>query len=311
MSRCIVTGGSGRLGRSVVQVLADAGHEVFSLDRARVGGLPAEQVAFDLSDATRTREVFDRIRPDAVVHLAAVAVPFSHPDEETFAINTHLAWTVLEAALAVGAHSLLMASSPTVIGYGSPAGWAPRRLPIDETHPVAPWNGYALSKVAVEELVAMAARRDGDRLRVGAFRPCYVIAPEEWAGAATQQGHTVLDRLDDPALSAVAMFNYVDARDAGEFVRMWLDRADLVPNGTTFFVGANDSLVRGSLPAALAQHVPAAAEAGAGLDDDGAVFSSGLAERLVGWRASRSWRDELRAAALLSPTPPTAEVEHA
>ncbi|MDO9397678.1 MAG: NAD(P)-dependent oxidoreductase, partial [Herbiconiux sp.] len=242
-----------------------------------------------------------------------IAVPFSEPDHDTFAVNTRLAWTVLEASLAVGAGSLLVASSPTVIGYGSPAGWAPAYLPIDEAHPRAPWNGYALSKSAVEDLVAMAARRDGERIRVGAFRPCFVIAPEEWRGARTQQGHTVRERLDDPSLSAVALFNYVDARDVGEFVRLWLEGGQAVPNGTTFFVGAHDSLVRAPLRAALAEHVPAAA--GQPVADDGAVFSSRLAEELLGWRARRSWRTELAASAHTpsSPSPDIAasEVEHA
>jgi len=255
MSRYIVTGGSGRLGRSVVTVLAEAGHEVVSIDRSPVDGMPARQLSLDLTDAEATHRAFAELRPDGVVHLAAIAVPFSLPDDEIFAINTHLAWSVLEATIAAGAESLLIASSPTVIGYGCPAGWTPSTLPIDEAHPRAPWNGYALSKVAVEELVAMAARRDGDRLRVGAFRPCYVITPEEWAGAPTQQGHTVAERLDDPALSAVALFNYVDARDAGDFVRLWLENGQTVPNGTTFFVGAADSLVREPVSDALARLV--------------------------------------------------------
>ncbi|QJU55699.1 NAD(P)-dependent oxidoreductase [Herbiconiux sp. KACC 21604] len=311
MSRIIVTGGSGRLGRSVVAVLAEAGHEVFSLDRAPVEGLPAEQVVVDLAEEGAAAECFERIRPDGVVHLAAVAVPFSEPDRATFATNTDLAWTVLEASLSVGAASLLIASSPTVIGYGSPTGWKPAYLPIDEQHPRAPWNSYALSKLAVEELVAMAARRDGDRLRIGAFRPCYVIAPEEWEGAQTQQGHTVRERLDDPALSAVALFNYVDARDAGDFVRLWLEQAATLPNGTTFFVGAHDSLVTAPLPDALAQHVPAAG--GYAIAADGAVFSSHLAEELLGWRARRSWRTELHTPEhSAAPSPRTiSEVEHA
>ena len=170
---------------------------------------------------------------------------------------------------------------------------APEYLPLDEKHPVAPWNGYAASKVAVEQLGAMFARRDPDGPRIASFRPCYVIAPEEWAGALTQQGHTILERLDDPALAAVALFNYVDARDAGDFVLRWLERAGDVPNGAVFFVGAPDSLLRTPVGPALAEFVPATTHAAHALDPESPVFSSELAERLLGWRATRTWRTEL------------------
>jgi UDP-glucose 4-epimerase len=238
-------------------------------------------------------KLFAELRPDGVVHLAAIAVPFASPDPQLFATNTGLAFSVLEASLEVGVGALLFASSPTVIGYGAPAGWVPDYLPLDERHPVAPWNGYALSKVAVESIAAMAVRAHGDRIRIGSFRPCYVIAPEEWAGAPTQQGHTVAERLDRPELSAVALFNYVDARDAGDFVLAWLTHAESVPNGSTFFVGARDSLARGDLGELIERYRPELVASAGSLAADGAVFSSEQAERLLGWAPSRSWRTEL------------------
>ncbi|HEV7949733.1 MAG TPA: NAD(P)-dependent oxidoreductase, partial [Glaciihabitans sp.] len=198
MSRYLVTGGSGRLGRSVVAVLAAAGHDVISVDRMPHDAGAARSVSFDLRDMSGTAELFAEVRPDSVIHLAAIAVPFGCPDAELYTTNTSLAFSVLEASVQSGVSSLLFASSPTVIGYGAPGGWEPSYLPLDEAHPLAPWNAYALSKQAVEGIAAMAVRVHGDRLRVGSFRPCYVIAPEEWEGAPTQQGHTVIERLDRP-----------------------------------------------------------------------------------------------------------------
>jgi len=300
--RVIVTGGAGRLGRSVVRALADAGYDVVSIDRATVADLPAEQREADLLDAAATRSLFAALAPDAVIHLAAIAVPGALPDSEVFDINTRLVWNVLEATVAAGAGALLVASSPTVIGYGSPSGWSPAYLPLDEQHPLAPWNGYAVSKVAIEQIVRMAVRRNGDTMRFGAFRPCYVIAPEEWAGAQTQQGHTIEERLADPALSAVALFNYIDARDAGDFVRSWLEHASDIPNGEVFFVGAPDALLDAPTGPALAALVPGASEQASSLPGDAAVFSSALAERLLGWRARHTWRNELRGAAASFPS---------
>lgn len=303
--RVIVTGGAGRLGRSVVRALADAGDEVVSIDRVRAG-LGAREIEADLLDASATAALFAELRPDAVVHLAAIAVPGALPDPEIFSINTRLAWNVLEATLSSPATALLVASSPTVIGYGAPQGWAPTSLPVDEDHPRRPWNGYAVSKLAVEEIVQMAARTHGARIRVGAFRPCYVIAPEEWAGATTQQGHTIAERLADPALSAVALFNYLDARDAGDFVRVWLDRAAEIPNGEIFFVTAPDALVQAPTAEALASLVPGTAALAGALSGHAPVFSGRRATELLGWTAQRTWRDELT-----TPHPDEQESSHA
>jgi UDP-glucose 4-epimerase len=293
VSRYLVTGGSGRLGRSVVAVLADAGHEVISIDRSPHPSLSVEQRQLDLLDAAATAELFTELRPDGVVHLAAIAVPFEMPAPELYAINTALAFSVLEATLASGTGSLLLTSSPTVIGYGAPTGWKPEYLPIDEKHPTAPWNGYSLSKQAVESIAAMAARAYGDRLAVGVFRPCYVIAPEEWLGAPTQQGHTVAERLASPELSAVALFNYVDARDAGEFVLTWLQKCATIANGGVFFVGAADTLSDVDSPELVARFLPAASEFIARLGASSALFSSDRARRELGWTPRRSWRTEL------------------
>ncbi|MGO3886383.1 MAG: NAD-dependent epimerase/dehydratase family protein [Mycetocola sp.] len=291
--RIVVTGGAGRLGRSVVRVLAEAGYAVTSFDRGTSDGLPAEQRIVDLRDAAATAAALREVSPRAVIHLAAIAVPGALPDAEVFDINTGLLWSVLEGSIAAGVSEFLVSSSPTVIGYGAPQGWEPRYLPLDEDHPVAPWNGYAVSKVAIEEIIAMAVRRSGQNTRFGVFRPCYVIAPEEWAGAQTQQGHTIADRLADPALSAVALFNYVDARDAGDFVAAWLEHAGDVPNGEVFFVGAADALVTSPTAAALTELVSGTAAAADQLIGTAPVFSTARAERLLGWKPQRSWRSEL------------------
>lgn len=293
MSRCLVTGGSGRLGRSVVDALAAAGHDVVSVDIEPVDGLPARQSLLDLRDATATLALFDEAGPDTVVHLAGIAVPFSLPDAEIYATNTAIMRHVLDATERCGATSLLVASSPTVIGYGNPGGWTPSYLPIDERHPLAPWHGYAASKQAMEHLVAAAVRRRGASTRFGIFRPCFVIAPEEWLGAPTQQGHTVRERLDDPSLGAAALFNYVDARDAGAFVTTWLAAGGDVPNGACFFVGAADSLAVEPIAELLPRHLDGVAEQAATLTGRQAVFDCGLARRLLGWTPTRSWTTEL------------------
>lgn len=298
--RIVVTGGSGRLGRSLAAGLADAGHEIVSIDRAPTAHLDRPgitQFSLDLTDADATASALTGARADALIHLAAIAVPFSAPEDVILRTNAALAQSVLGGAVRAGIRRVVAASSPTVIGYGAPRGWTPERLPLDEDSPTEPWNAYALSKLLIEQTIGMLRRQTGDDVRFAAFRPCYVIAPEEWAGAPTQQGHTILERLDDPALSAPALFNYVDARDVAAFADTLLAALDDIPNGEVFFVGAEDALARRPLSELLPLFHPGTERAASVLTGDSPAFSSAKAARLLGWRPARSWRTELAATA--------------
>jgi UDP-glucose 4-epimerase len=289
--RVLVTGGAGRLGRTVVTGLRERGHTVVSVDRAASDD-PGSLVA-DLTDAAATEAVLAEVRPEAVVHLAAIAVPFSAPEPVILRTNTMLAWTVLSAAVAAGVQKVVVASSPTVHGYGAPTGWVPASLPLDEESPALPWNAYSLSKLTAEHVMRTLVAQVGDRVRFAAFRPCFVIAPEEWEGALTQQGHTVAERLADPALSAPALFNYLDARDAASFVHALLAALPDIANGETFLVGADDALATAPLAELLPRFHPGTAAAAPALTGTTPAFANGKAGRLLGWRPQHSWRTAL------------------
>jgi UDP-glucose 4-epimerase len=291
--RVLVTGATGRLGRSVAAALAEAGHEPVSVDVAADPTSPYDHLPADLARPGDAYAAVARYRPDAVVHLAALAVPFSRPEHTLYATNTALAFNVLQASVDLGVRRIAVASSPTVVGYGNPAGWEPSYLPLDEEHPTRPWHAYGLSKLAAEAAMRMFAARHGDDVRFAAFRPCFVIAPEDWAGAPTQDGRTIAERLDLPELGAVSLFNYVDARDAGRFVVRLVEQCPGVPNGDVFFVGAGDALVREPVAEAVARHVPSAAAAATTVATTGPLFSNAKAKRLLGWAPEHSWRTEL------------------
>lgn len=297
MTKVLITGGSGRLGRSVVAGFAAAGHQVISLDRAALpaGGDFAAVVheSVDLLDAAAVQEVMERHAPDAVIHLAAIAVPFSAPEDVILKTNTMLAFNVVNAATQAGVGRIVTASSPTVLGYGCPDGWLPESFPLDETTTPIPWNAYALSKLVAEQVIGMFAAARGNTVRYAAFRPCYVISPEEWDGAPTQQGHTLAERLADPALSAPALFNYVDARDVADFLAVLLEKMDTIDNGQTFFVGAADALAVRPLAELMPEFLPGSEAISAGLTGTSPAFSIEKARRLLGWSPQRSWRTEL------------------
>lgn len=314
MTRILVTGSAGRLGRTVVAELRHRGHDVHGVDRvvaqadgpALAAAAPTDlgasldstlgsDRAADLTDLAVAQRVIADIRPEAVIHLAAIAVPFSAPEQVILQTNAALAYNVSRASVDAGVRKIVIASSPTVFGYGAPAGWTPERLPLDETMHPRPWNAYALSKLLAEQVAQMFVAELGDAVRFAAFRPCYVIAPEEWRGALTQQGHTVAERLARPELSAPAIFNYVDARDAAAFLDRLIEALDDIPNAQTFIVGAADALAREPLSELIPQYIPDAAAAATALTGTQPAFSIAKAQRMLGWNPRYSWRTELAA----------------
>jgi nucleoside-diphosphate-sugar epimerase len=291
--RVVVTGSSGRLGRSLATGLAEAGHDVVGLDRAPAGLAGVDERPVDLAAPGAAAAAIDGLRAEALVHLAGIAVPFSAPERDILLTNAALAHDVLAAAASAGVGRVLAASSPTPIGYSSP-DWRAAAVPIDETHPLAPANAYALSKVVIEETVRMFARTAPGAY--GFFRPCFVISPEEWTGAPTQQGHTVAERLADPALAAVSLFNYVDARDVAEFADAWLAASADAIDGEGFFVGAADALATRPVAELWREFAPGLGPAADALEGTAPVFSVRKAAERLGWTPRRDWRSELAAA---------------
>ena len=102
-----------------------------------------------------------------------------------------------------------------------------------------------------------------------------------------------MERLADPALSAPALFNYVDARDVASFVNDLLVAMNDIPNAETFFVSADDALARRPLSELIPQFVPGSEALAAHLTGTAPAFSNAKAQRLLGWRPSHNWREEL------------------
>jgi nucleoside-diphosphate-sugar epimerase len=88
--RILVTGGSGFIGTSLVEVLQARGHQVFNLDVTKP--LDARQagqfIACDIMDAAALNRRFQELQPNAVIHLAARAdVAEGGAVEVAYAVN--------------------------------------------------------------------------------------------------------------------------------------------------------------------------------------------------------------------------------
>ena len=137
--KVLVTGATGFVGRWLVSELEATGHEAV--------GTPASAV-LDITDSEAVNVFVDRIRPEAVVHLAGMSyVPDARRDPDR-AMTVHAAGTraVLQAVGdAVGPVPVLVVGSSEV--YGKPD---PTDLPLGEFAPLLTDQPYGLSKLAQE-----------------------------------------------------------------------------------------------------------------------------------------------------------------
>jgi len=162
----IVTGAAGFIGMQVTERLLARGERVVGIDamtpyydpalkRARLDYLKQHRgftfSETDLADAAATSEVFEKVKPDRIVHLAAQPGVRASIDDPVACIRANCDGfvTVLEHGRRLGVKHLVFASSSSVYG-------ANRTLPYATDQPVDhPVSLYAASKKA-NELMAHA-----------------------------------------------------------------------------------------------------------------------------------------------------------
>jgi len=141
----LVTGAYGQLGRDLCKELRLRGHRVIPCGR-RVEN--ENGVLLDVSDRERVMEVFEKYRPDGVVHAAAyTAVDKAEEEpEEVFRCNALGTRNIAEACKAVDAKLIYLSTDYVFRDLGD----APHR---PEEEPEEAWNVYGASKLAGERAV--------------------------------------------------------------------------------------------------------------------------------------------------------------
>lgn len=138
--KVLVTGSKGQLGYDVIKELCSRRHEALGFD------LPE----LDITDEAAVQAVFDRVKPDAVIHCAAwTAVDAAEESgniAKVFAVNEGGTRNLAAACKRTGAKLLYLSTDYVFDGQGS-APWG-----ADETR-FAPLNEYGKSKLAGENAV--------------------------------------------------------------------------------------------------------------------------------------------------------------
>jgi UDP-glucose 4-epimerase len=160
--KILVIGGAGYIGSHVTRALLDAGHAAGVYDNMSSGleenlFPEAEFIPGDVLDYAALEAAMKK-GWDATVYLAALkAAGESMLEPEKYSLNNIVGTVnILNAMCAAGIKKICFSSSAAV--YGEPV-----KIPIDETHPLAPENYYGFTKVEIERFLAWYERLKGIR----------------------------------------------------------------------------------------------------------------------------------------------------
>ena len=177
--KLLVTGGAGFIGSHVAEAAISAGHEVAVLDDFSTGKLenvPAGCQVFrvDVRDAEAVSSALAEFRPDSVSHQAAqasVSVSMREPKQDVM-VNVVGSLNLFDACVKSGVKRVVFASTGGAI-YGE----VPDGQRADESWPGRPLSPYAISKLAVEQLLDVYRIQHG--LRSVVLRYANVYGPRQ------------------------------------------------------------------------------------------------------------------------------------
>jgi len=224
----LVTGGAGYIGGTVAAVLMDAGHSVTVLDNlchSRRESVPAgaEFVEADIADRPRVEQLLRSLRPDGVLHFAALieAGESMRRPELYFRNNTASTLSLLEAMHATGTGNLVFSSTAALYGE-------PKSSPIEESAELKPVNPYGESKLLVEQMLAWFHRLHG--LRYASLRYFNVAGALAHRGEAHEPESHLIPIILDVALGrrqSISIFGDDYPTPDGTCIRDYIHVRDL------------------------------------------------------------------------------------
>lgn len=279
MSRWLVTGAAGMLGRDLVSLISDKGEDCIAFGRSRL----------DITDPAEVRAALTGCRPDVVVNCAAwTAVDDAEFHEAAaLAVNGRAVASIAAVCRDTGVPLVQVSTDYVFDGMA--------RSPYPESHPPAPRTAYGRSKLAGERAVLEILPGSGYIVRTawlyGAHGRSFVGTMLERARAAALSA-IVNDQHGQPTwtgdvaaqihrlVGSGAPPGIYHATSSGEAT--WYDLAREV----YLLTGADPSLVRPTVSSAYPRPAPRPAYSVLGHD----------AWRRIGMPPIADWRDSLRRA---------------
>ncbi|WP_342043096.1 NAD-dependent epimerase/dehydratase family protein [Bacillus sp. OTU2372] len=278
MKKVVITGGSGLLGADVIKEFLDHGYDVVNADMKYPKQALCRTV---ITDLTNLGEVYGVLAgADAVVHLAAIPVAYSHPNEVTFQNNVMSTYNILEAAGNLGIKKAVISSSESSYGICfSKQNLQPQYVPIDEDHPQLPEESYGLSKIVNEKTADMIHRRTG--MQVVSFRLGNVISPEMYKNFP--------GFIHDPEQRKTILWSYIDTRDAATAYRLAVETDGL--GSVALNIGADETSMDIESKQLMETCFSAVKDFRGDLSGFAPLLNNEKAKKLLNWKPIHKWRD--------------------
>ncbi|MDQ0231683.1 NAD-dependent epimerase/dehydratase family protein [Metabacillus malikii] len=281
MKKVVVTGGSGLLGREVINEFLENGYHVVNADLKHPNDALCETV---ITDLTNLGEVYGVLAgADAVVHLAAIPVAYSHPNEVTFKNNVMSTYNILEAAGTLGIKKAVISSSESSYGICfAKRPIVPQYVPIDEEHPQLPEESYGLSKIVNEKTADMIHHRTG--MQVVSLRLGNVVTPEMYKNFPRF--------IHNPEERKTILWSYIDARDAATAYRLAVETDGL--GSVALNIGADDTSMDIESKQLMETVYPTVKEFRKEITGFDALLNNEKAKQLLKWQPVHKWREYVK-----------------
>ena len=274
----VVTGAAGRLGRRVVQLLVDQNKEVLATDQVAADDLPAEFVRCNLMDRKAVEGILKEA--EAVVHMGAIPGPLREDPRVIFENNVSCDFNVMMSAAELGLRRVVFSSSAFGMGWAHDGNaFVPLYLPLDEEHPMMPFEPYGLSKQVGEDIGRMIARNSDTT--VVSLRFTNVPLPEVRA-----EFPWPAPTPDNPL--TLVMWAYAEAGDVAEAHVLALDAE--IEEYEAFMIAQPSSRFEEPTVDLVKNNFGDQVEIREGLSGTASVISTEKAQRMLGWRPRYDWR---------------------
>jgi UDP-glucose 4-epimerase len=279
--KIVVTGGSGTIGKYIVDELFRHQYDVGILD---IVPPKRNDIRFHRTDILNLADVIEAVKGyDVIVHTAGIPHPLNDPPEKVFTVNVNGTFNTLEAAARNSISKVVFTSSESTLGFAFMTNrMVPQYIPLDELHPMRPQDPYGLSKILCEQMCKTYSARYG--MRTICLREPWIWVPEQEMISFYKKLITEYENWYKN------LWAYVHVYDVAKAHRLAIEK-NLENLHEVFFITAKENWTGKNSKELLKQYFPETISFAQDFSGASAIISHDKAKQLLGYEPKFSTGD--------------------